>query len=78
MNRITQYLSDIFAFDGRNFDPSLPLQFNQHRHDDPTPGVWLNEEPVGYAGGDENVRPYRVSPSQNSPISVDTDPPSGP
>lgn len=78
MNRITQYQPGNFI--SRDFDPSLPLQLNQARHYDPTPGIWLNEEPVGYAGGKENVRKYvgRVSPSQNNPISVDTDPPTGP
>lgn len=75
MNRITQYCPDIF--DGSDLDPSLPLQFNQARHYDPTPGVWINEEPVGYAGDNANVRPYRVSPAQDNPISDDRDQPTG-
>lgn len=75
MNRITQYLPE--TFDGRDFDPSLPLQFNQARHYDPTPGLWLNEEPVGYEADETNVREY-VGPSQNNPTSVDRDLPTGP
>lgn len=80
MNRITQYLSKIFAFDSSDFDPSLPLQLNQHRHYDPTPGVWLNEEPIGYEADGANMRKYvpRVSPPTTNPTSVDTAPQTGP
>lgn len=77
MNRITQYLPEISAFDGRNFDPALPLQFNFCRHYDPTPGAWWNEAPVGYAGDDENVRPYRVTTPTTNPMRLDTDLPIG-
>jgi hypothetical protein len=75
MNRITSYLAEFS--DDDNFDPSLPLQWNQHRHYDPTPGMWLNEDPVGYAGDDENVRKY-IGPPATNPTSVDTAPPNGP
>jgi hypothetical protein len=58
----------------------LPLQLNQARHYDPTPGVWPNEEPVGYTGDDENLWKYvgRVTTLKTSPTSVDTAPPTGP
>ncbi len=38
--------------------PREPLQFNCHRHYDPTPGQWLSEEPIGWEGLDENLRRY--------------------
>ncbi len=75
MNRISQYYAsddlfeaaerpELFAFDGHNLDPSVPLQFNQHRHYDPTPGMWLTEDPVGFAGDEQNVRKYVGEPLQ--------------
>ena len=70
MNRITQYLPDdelfsvddldeaMFAFDGRDLDPTVVLHNHHMPHFDPTPGRWLDESPVGYEGGDEHVTPY--------------------
>ena len=73
MNRITHYLPDdelfsiddlgesMFAFDGRDLDRDLDrgaLRNNQLRYFDPTPGLWLDESPVGYEGQAENVTPY--------------------
>jgi RHS repeat-associated protein len=50
MNRIAHLLPNPFAYDGRGFDPK-DLQFNQHRHFDPTVGRWVSDEPVGFEAG---------------------------
>ena len=47
-----------YLYDGRDFDPETGLQYNRARHFDPTIGRRLNEEPVGYEGGDANLYRY--------------------
>ena len=39
-------------------DLVVGLQNNLCRHYDPTPGSWLSEDPIGFEGGDENLRKY--------------------
>ncbi len=34
------------------------LHLSFFRHEGPTPGQWLNDEPVACAGDDQNLRPY--------------------
>lgn len=48
----------LFAFTGKQFDEATGLQHNLFRWLDPTLGQWLNEDPIGFAAGDENVRRY--------------------
>jgi RHS repeat-associated protein len=48
----------LFAFTGKQFDEATGLQQNLFRWLDPTLGQWLNEDPIGFAAGDENVRRY--------------------
>jgi RHS repeat-associated protein len=63
-------LSDTFSFTGRFFDVDTKLQWNLNRWYDPFLGQWVSEDPIGFAGGDENLRRYvgngvvnRVDPS---------------
>jgi len=42
----------------RRFDITAGLQYKLNRHYDPTPGQWLSEAPVGYAGSDKNLTRY--------------------
>jgi RHS repeat-associated protein len=48
----------LFAFTGKQFDEATGLQHNLFRWLDPTLAQWLNEDPIGFAAGDENVRRY--------------------
>ncbi|MBU6172524.1 MAG: hypothetical protein KGQ60_01900 [Planctomycetes bacterium] len=48
----------LFAFTGKQFDEATGLQHNLFRWLDPSLGQWLNEDPIGFAAGDENVRRY--------------------
>ena len=34
------------------------LHLNFFRHEGPTPGQWLSDDPVAFAGDDQNLRPY--------------------
>lgn len=45
-------------FSGRLFDITSGLQNNQIRWQDPTIGRWISEDPVGYAGENENLTRY--------------------
>lgn len=59
----------LFAFTGKQFDEATSLQHNLFRWYDPALGQWLNEDPIGFAAGDENVRRY-----VGNRISFNTDP----
>ncbi len=48
----------IYAFTGKQSDEATGLQHNLFRWLDPSLGQWLNEDPVGFAAGDENIRRY--------------------
>jgi RHS repeat-associated protein len=48
----------LFAFTGKQFDEATGLQHNLFRWLDPSLGQWLNEDPLSFAAGDENVRRY--------------------
>jgi len=48
----------VFAFTGKLYDENTKLQNNLNRWYDPTIGQWMNEDPIGFAAGDENVRRY--------------------
>jgi RHS repeat-associated protein len=64
------YVDEAFAFTGRYFDVDRRLQNNLYRWYDPSVGRWLSEDPIGFAGGDENLYGY----ANNSPTGfVDSD-----
>jgi len=47
-----------YLFAGRERDPSTGLQYNRHRWYDPGPGRFINEDPIGFGGGDANLYRY--------------------
>jgi RHS repeat-associated protein len=40
-----------YRFTRREIDGKEALQYNGARHYDPTPGRWLNEDPLGFDAG---------------------------
>lgn len=40
-----------YAYDGRDFDPEVGLQYNRARHYDPEMGRWINLDPIGFEDG---------------------------
>jgi RHS repeat-associated protein len=48
----------LFGFTARPFDVASGLQWNLNRWYIPTLGVWMSEDPIGFAAGDVNVRRY--------------------
>ena len=54
-------LDHLFAFTGRALDTSTSLQNNLNRWYDTAIGQWVSEDPIGFAGGDTNVRRYVVN-----------------
>jgi RHS repeat-associated protein len=53
-----------FAFAGREWDRETGLYFHRARYYDPVTGRYLSKDPLGFAGGDENL--YRAV--ENNPI----------
>jgi len=51
-------VDEIFGFTGRAYDDSTKLQNNLNRWYDSATGQWMSEDPIGFAGGDENLRRY--------------------
>ncbi|MEA1950665.1 MAG: RHS repeat-associated core domain-containing protein [Planctomycetota bacterium] len=51
-------IDHLFAYTGRLFDEATRLQNNLNRWYDPEVGRWLSEDPIGFAGGDENLYRY--------------------
>jgi RHS repeat-associated protein len=54
----------LFGFTGRYRDETTGLQNNLNRWYDAAVGQWMNEDPIGFDGGDSSVRRY----VGNSPI----------
>jgi RHS repeat-associated protein len=48
----------LFGFTGRPLDPATGFQNNLNRWYDAEIGQWVTEDPIGFAGGDANVRRY--------------------
>ncbi len=48
----------LFGFTGRPFDTATGLQNNLNRWYDPSVGQWLSKDPIGFEGGDANIRRY--------------------
>jgi RHS repeat-associated protein len=57
------------AWTGKFHDSLTGFQYNQNRWYSPTVGRWMSEDPIGFAGNDQNVQRY----ADNRPISF-TDP----
>jgi RHS repeat-associated protein len=51
-------VDELFAFTGRMYDQDIGLQYNWKRWYNPRIGQWMSEDPIGFAGGDENLRRY--------------------
>jgi RHS repeat-associated protein len=59
----------LFGFTGRLSDDTTGLQNNWHRWYDAAIGQWYSEDPIGFGGGDVNLKQY----VQNDPVNR-TDP----
>jgi RHS repeat-associated protein len=57
-------LDCLFGYTGRLSDEATGLQNNLNRWYDPTVGRWLNQDPIGFGGGDANLSRY----VGNSPV----------
>jgi RHS repeat-associated protein len=55
----------LIGFTGRPFDEAIDKQWNLNRWYISTLGVWMSEDPIGFAGGTDNLREY----VDNDPIS---------
>ena len=59
-----------YTYTGREFDPESGLYYYRARYYDSTMGRFINEDPIGFAAGDDNFYGY----VQNNPINfVDPD-----
>ena len=47
-----------YAFTARVFDDATGLQYSRARHYDPKVGRFLQQDPIGFAGGDANLYAY--------------------
>jgi RHS repeat-associated protein len=54
---------DRYRFTSRELGGEEALQYNRARHYDPTPGRWLNEDPISFDASEEHVYPYPASSS---------------
>jgi RHS repeat-associated protein len=51
-------VTQLFGFTGKMLDAKTGLQWNINRWYDAKLGQWISEDPIGFAGGDENLRRY--------------------
>ena len=56
----------LFGFTGRPTEGETGLQNNLNRWYDPEVGTWLNEDPIGFEGGDANLSRY----CGNNPVNM--------
>ena len=56
----------LFGFTGRPTEGETGLQNNLNRWYDPEVGTWLNEDPIGFEGGDANLYRYCGNDPVNS------------
>jgi RHS repeat-associated protein len=54
---------DRYRFTSRELDGKEALQYNRARHYDPTPGRWLNEDPISFNASEEHAYPYPAASS---------------
>ena len=57
--------SPMMKFTGRYYDEDVGLQWNWQRWYDPQTGLWLSEDPLGFAAGDANLVRYVVNSPAN-------------
>ncbi len=62
----TGNLATRYQFTGREFDPTIGLQFSRARFYDPKLGRFISEDPIGFEGGDVNLYGY----TRNRPTSL--------
>jgi RHS repeat-associated protein len=55
-----------FAFTGREWDAEVQLAYYRARYYDPKVGRFLSEDPIGFAGGDNNFYAY----VRNNPVNL--------
>jgi RHS repeat-associated protein len=54
---------DRFRFSSRELDGEEALQYSRVRHYDPTPGRWLNEDPISFDASEDHVYSYPAASS---------------
>ena len=54
----TESVIQPYAYTGREQDPESGLYYYRARHYDPETGRFLSEDPIGFAGGDQNLYGY--------------------
>ena len=59
------YLKSPYAFTGREYDPETGMYFYRARYYDPDSGRFISEDPIGFAGLDENLYRYALNNSIN-------------
>jgi RHS repeat-associated protein len=71
------YVTTDFGYTGKKLDTETGLQNNWNRWYDAAVGRWISEDPIGFAGGDDNLSRYvlnqpssLVDPSGESPESM--------
>jgi RHS repeat-associated protein len=47
-----------YGFTGREYDHDTGLNYHRHRWLDSQTGRWINEDPIGFFGGDANLNRY--------------------
>jgi RHS repeat-associated protein len=60
---------DRYKWTGREFDSETGLQYNRARYYNPGTGRWINQDPIGFAGGDVNLYRYvwNITPILSDP-----------
>ncbi|NOY41475.1 MAG: hypothetical protein GXP26_06525 [Planctomycetes bacterium] len=51
-------ISNEILYTGRRLDPETRLQLNRNRFYHAPLGRWVNRDPIGYDGGDNNLYGY--------------------
>ena len=54
-----------YLYTGREWDDEIGLQFNRGRYYKPKLGIFINEDPIGFEGGDSNLYRYVKNNSIN-------------
>jgi RHS repeat-associated protein len=57
-----------FSYTGREFDSQTGQYFYRARYYDPTTGQFINEDSIGFAGGDSNLYRYVNNSPTTTPI----------
>ncbi|WP_425619120.1 RHS repeat-associated core domain-containing protein [Anatilimnocola sp. NA78] len=57
-------ITSFLGYTARPFEITFSLQYNWNRWYDSSVGRWMNEDPIGFAGGDQNLSRY----TSNRPV----------